>query len=108
MEVDHGITPEIPFPLTENHRRLGSVKPMVGGILPMILLSVIEIKVRTEERLKKERGIVPDRPLDPSAKNVKLFNPPNSSGTFPPRLLCVVENSTSGEMFPKEGGGCLR
>ncbi|GMN63533.1 hypothetical protein TIFTF001_032609 [Ficus carica] len=46
-----------------------------------------------------------ERPIDPSAKNVKLFNPPNSSGTLPPRLLYVAENSTSDEMLPKEGGG---
>lgn len=51
MEIDRGITLEIPFPLTANHRRLGSVKPMVGGITDDFVISVIEIKVRTEDRL---------------------------------------------------------
>ena len=84
MESDPGIVPENSLRVIKNFWSLGSVRPIVGGIVPLNLLLATK-KVLMKDILKREGGIVPDKLLAPTPKYDSLFNLPNSSGIVPTR-----------------------
>ena len=103
FEMEAGIGPEILFIPMPNCWRLGSVRNMLEGREPLNWLAPAEKKVR-DGILNSVEGSIPDSLLSAIEIWVKFMRWPNSSGTFPSKLLTPKERKLRDERFPIDAG----